>query len=367
MWRLVLLLCLSGCTAYQSSLKADSKILQRASSVPTSWLTVALNQQDLPLLTAAFQPQHPLLLLDSSFITDDYWPIVSREWIVDLIQHGADGDWQLRSIQSLKDRNRLQYRLVHKDYSVEYFYFDIAKTESGVKILDLGNRLYHYSQVKVMGELYRRLIMQDFLEQENFLILFDYISDFNNGRINHETMLHAYNLMPILIQQDRLVRELLLRAMMGYQAPAQSSLLGTKLLGNDYALLGSVICMQQDLSSCTHIFHQLPEELQKDIALVTEMGIRQLNNDNPLAAQRYAQYLNHVKVDYFPAYWFQLQLDIANQDHYGAVICLENLMQRFDVEIDKEMVLQLYPERGKRFFQSDPFKRWAQRYQAEEY
>ncbi|WP_298442163.1 hypothetical protein [uncultured Ferrimonas sp.] len=290
---------------------------------------------------------------------------MASEWVDEIVAHGRDGDWQLRRIDNFNGKLRLQYRLVHPDFSVEYFYFDGEMDERGVRLEDMGNRLYHYSQVTLMSQLYHRIAVEHSPNHQAFGDFFEYLAPFNHGLIDADAIFSAYLQAPIAIQQDRLIRELLLRALMSQGDDWMSTIslaVRQRLLADDYPLLSAVICMQQALQDCREAYQQLPEDLHGDVAMVTEIGIRLLQGDSPALAASYAQQLASSQVDYFPAYWLQLQLGIVNQDHRAAVVSLENLVQRFDVQIDKEMVTQLYPELGQQFLQSRPFKRWAQRY-----
>ncbi|GAA5187430.1 hypothetical protein GCM10025772_05040 [Ferrimonas gelatinilytica] len=262
----------------------------------------------------------------------------------------------------------MEYRLVHEDYSVEYFYFDLVTQAGGLKIDDMGNRLFVLSQVGLMEALYRRLILPPNMEDLVFAEFFTQLGPFNRGEISLETLLSDYLALSESLQRDGLTRDLLLRALMaqgGNWSSLMPPLSASRLVGTDYPLLDATLCLQQLAKDCDREFQRLPEDLKQDIALQAEMGIRALQRHDISRARRFAALALVNDTDYFPAYWLQMQLGIVSGDHQIAVDGLDSLVQRFDVPIDKQMLLQLYPEQGQAFLQSAQFRRWAEQFPEE--
>ncbi len=333
-------------------------------------LTEALNDGDIAYLQSAFQPPHPLAELGPSFANEANWHALRSEWMADLLLHSQYGQWDLRQANAQNDKagQRVEYRLVHEDYSVEYFYFDVQWSGDGLRIDDMGNRLFVLSQVDLMDALYRRLITPPNEDDIKFAEFFTQLGPFNRGEIRLEQLFARYLALSEPMQGDLLVRDLLLRALMAQgvnwetQVPPDSA---ARLLGSDYPLLDATLCLQELAKDCDKEFEQLPPDLKQDIALQAEMGIRALQRQDLPRARRFASLALVNDSDYFPAYWLQMQLGIVSGDHKVALAGLDRLVQHFDVQIDRQMLLQLYPEQGQAFLQSAQFRRWAEQFPEE--
>ncbi|WP_028115534.1 hypothetical protein [Ferrimonas senticii] len=329
-------------------------------------LVQALNQQDELLLLSAFTPAHPLAQVDSGFSDDPAWQKMASGWMQDIINHGLNGQWQLRHVEPLASgANRYQLRLIHSDFSVEYFYFDGQFDQRGLRLEDMGNRLYRFSQVRMMQQLYLRIALDDSELADAFGDFFDSLSQLSSGNDPAQAVLAHYGSAPVVLQQDRLLKEMLLRSLMSQSDRWMDNLnapLQQALLADDYPLMMAVICLQQEQQQCHQAYQQLPPDLRGDVALATEIGIRQLHRADYQQAQRYADVALASEVDYFPAYWLGLQLGIVSGDHHAALASLDSLVRRFDVDVNRDIATQLYPELGKQFLQSASFRRWAERY-----
>ncbi|GAA4899212.1 hypothetical protein [Ferrimonas pelagia] len=360
------LMLLCGC-AGGSSAPAPPELPVHPSALR---FTQALNQADLTYLQSIFQPAHPLAEVDPAFAVDPGWQVLADEWLADLLMHAQDGDWQLRKPLAVSEDGsfRLQYRLVHADFSVEYFYFDARFTASSVRLEDMGNRLFQLSQVGLMEELYHRMMLGHTRSSADFSSFFSQIGPLNRGEIGPEPLLESYTDMPDWLQQNVLPRDLMLRSLMAYGQSWYAELSpGTKqrLLGSDYPLLETTLCLQLPDRNCGAHFSRLPLALRQDVALQAEMGIRALQRGDTTEARGFAQMALISGIDYFPAYWLQMQLGILLGDYTGALAGLDSMVQHFDVPISKSMLTQMYPDQGQQFLRSADFRRWAEQFPQE--
>ncbi|WP_143165486.1 tetratricopeptide repeat protein [Ferrimonas marina] len=332
-------------------------------------LTRALNLDDEATLLTLFQPTHPLADIEPLLQDDPAWQELTHEWVADLVLHGQEGEWHYRGAHALGQQEavRLEYRLVHEDFSVEYFYFD---TEPGTPLVitDMGNRLFQLSQVALMAQLYQRMLIKHTVGDEEFAHFFSLLAPYNRGELTSDEMVSVYAQLSAEMQDNVLVRDLLLRALMSegaYWYWRMPETLRETLLQSDYALLEATFCLQQDEERCDGRYAQLDPDLQQDVALQTEMGIRALERNEVARAEQFSRSALTAEPSFFPTYWLQMQLGIVNGDHSQALAGLDKLVQEFDVPINKQMLTQLYPNQGQAFLKSAQFRQWAEQFPEE--
>ncbi|ADN75944.1 hypothetical protein Fbal_1740 [Ferrimonas balearica DSM 9799] len=328
-----------------------------------------LNEGDQSALRMAIQPDHPLAQWEPELLNDPAWRELVDQWVEELVMHAGTGQWQFRQLVTVGSGWRAEYRLVHENFAVEYFYFDIGDGPQGLRIEDMGNHLFQMSQVQLMDHLYHQLMREYGEAEQPFNHFFSYLQPYGEGEVDKSVFVKAYRQLPKEIQANSLTRELVLRALSGNESQWYSGLPSNmvhRLYGDDYRLMQTNTCLSDLDADCRGIFERLPATLRNDVAMQTEMGIRALHRGELERAGAYADAALADSDDYLPTFWLSLQVALGEDDHSSAIASLDRLSRQFDLPLDKTILFEVYPAAGERLLASSDFTQWAQRVQEEE-
>ncbi|MBY5991434.1 hypothetical protein [Ferrimonas balearica] len=331
-------------------------------------LSATLNASDAQGLKTQLQPPHPLAQWEPQLQDDPAWRELVEQWVDELMLHAGAGQWQLRSVDPRASGWRAEYRLVHENFAVEFFYFDIGEGPAGPRIEDMGNHLFQMSQVELMDHLYHQLMAEYGEEDQPFKTFFAQLQPYGEGRLAKSVFVKHYRALPQELQNKSLTRELMLRALSGNEDEWFLQLpdgVVHRLYGDDYRLMQTNYCLADIGADCRSVFQRLPSTLRSDAALQTEMGIRALQRGDLGQARVYADRAMADSQDYLPTFWLSLQVALGQEDHSGAVASLDTLTRNFDLPLEKDVLFEIYPEEGERFLTSPAFYQWAQSRQGE--
>ncbi|MBY6185331.1 hypothetical protein KUV89_01565 [Marinobacter hydrocarbonoclasticus] len=331
-------------------------------------LSAALNLGDQGDLRGMIQPPHPLAQWEPELRDDPAWQTLVDQWVEELVLHAGAGEWQLREVTPLGMGWRAEYRLVHENFAVEYFYFDIGDGPLGSTVEDMGNHLFQMSQVQLMDHLYHQLMTEYGEPEQPFAEFFAFLQPYGDGSVDKSLFVKAYDSLPTALQRKSLTRELVLRTLTGNESEWYVGLPGTlvhKLYGDEYRLMQTNSCLSDLEADCRGIFQRLPPEIKNDVAMQTEMGIRALQRGELDAARIHSQAALSDSEAYLPAYWLSLQVALGDDDHQGAIASLDRLSRQFDMPLDKKILFEVYPAAGERLLASADFYQWAKSLQDE--
>lgn len=366
-----LLILLFGCSASAPpvpSVEPEPLMLTSETGYLVDRLTADLNSGNQDGLREAIQPPHPLAQWEPELKDDPAWQSLVNQWIEELVLHAGAGEWQFRQINVIPSGWRAEYRLVHENFAVEYFYFDIEAGPAGPRVSDMGNHLFQMSQVQLMDHLYHQLMLEYGESEQPFAQFFAFLQPYGEGEVSKSVFVKAYRALPGDLQSHSLTRELVLRALSGNESQWYTGLptnMVHRLYGDDYRLMQTNTCLSNLDADCRGIFQRLPSTLKNDVAMQTEMGIRALHRGELTIAEAHVDAALADSKEYLPTYWLSLQVALGQGDYPDAIASLDRLSRHFDLPLDREILFEVYPDAGARFLASSDFYQWAKGLQDE--
>ncbi len=366
-----LLILLIGCSASappMPSVAPAPLVMASDTRALVARLTADLNGGDQAQLRDLIRPPHPLAQWEPELKDDPAWQSLVDQWVEELVLHAGAGEWQFRQLTAMPSGWRAEYRLVHENFAVEYFYFDIQEGPAGAEVSDMGNHLFQMSQVQLMDHLYHQLMLEYGESEQPFARFFAFLQPYGEGEVSKSVFVKAYRALPGDLQSHSLTRELVLRALSGNESQWYSGLPSTmvlRLYGDEYRLMQTNTCLSNLDADCRGIFQRLPSTLKNDVAMQTEMGIRALHRGELAVAQAHADAALADSQEYLPTYWLSLQVALGQENYSGAIASLDRLSRHFDLPLDREILFEVYPDAGARFLASSDFYQWAKGLQDE--